>query len=149
MSHLGRMLRLLAVAGLVVAGSFAVVSPAAGAETPLAGIDRPALAALCERYQGGLLEKLPPPYGYGCELSDGRINCLETTECSFRRLDDRPPLEESCERAGGKYRQQEDVATFTCWTEEEEILVVCDGLWSEDCGFASEPHDQPMPKPSH
>jgi hypothetical protein len=133
---------------LVVAGSVAAVPNAAGAQTPLAGIDQPALVAICERFQGRLLDKLPPPHRYGCELSDGRIGCLETTECSFHRLDDQPPFEESCDRGRGKYRQL-DVATFGCWTEVEVILLICDGPWVQDCGVASEPHEQPMPKPSH
>ncbi len=148
MSHSRRMPRLLAVALLAIAGSVAVLPNAAGAEKPLPGIDKPALAALCERFQGRLLEKLPPPHSYGCELSDGRIGCLETTECTLRRLDERPPFEQSCERGRGKYRQL-DAITFSCWTEQVEILVICDGPWVQECGVTSEPHEQPMPKPSH
>lgn len=143
MPYLSRMLRLLVVAVLVVAGSFAAVSNAAAGEKPRAGIDPPTLVALCERFQGRFLEELRPPYRYGCELSDGRINCLETTECTFLRLDDRPPFEESCERAGGRYLHK-DIAIFGCWTKQDEVLVACYETWDE-CGITSQPNEQPMP----
>jgi hypothetical protein len=144
--HLRRMLRLLTVAVLVVVGSFAAVSKATAGETHHEGIDPRALVVLCDRYQGRYLEELPKPYSYGCDLSDGQIGCLETTECSFRRLGDRPPFEERCERVGGKFSYK-DFSIFSCWTEEDTVLVFCDETWSE-CGITSLPNEQPMPIPS-
>ncbi|MEO3780220.1 hypothetical protein ABGB16_26060 [Micromonospora sp. B11E3] len=109
-SVLRRMLRLLACTLLAVVGSCVVVSSPADAQESPAGIDYGTLVAVCDRYQGTFVEgDLPSPYRYGCLLSDGQINCLETTECFFFRLDDgRPPFEESCDRGSGEFKVVDD-----------------------------------------
>ncbi|HCT78864.1 MAG TPA: hypothetical protein DGT23_20350 [Micromonosporaceae bacterium] len=137
------MLRLQAVAVLVAA--FVAVAPnaaAAGVSTSREGIEPKTLATICEQFQGEFHEDPKSRYPYGCELSDGGINCLETTECSYLRLGNLPPLEESCKRAGGKYLK--DILVFICWIQVYEVQVTCDQNM-DNCGAGSIPNEQPMP----
>jgi hypothetical protein len=146
-SRLGRILRLFAVTVLIVAGTCAVTPQAVAAgeprdDKPLPGIELPALVELCDHYRGKFVEELEKPYRYGCVLPDGDIRCDETTACTFFRLADGLPFEQTCDRIGGKWYYLRDLYVVACWTVPPfQVVLECDPEW-ETCSIG---HDQPMP----
>ncbi|MBB5873538.1 hypothetical protein F4553_006972 [Allocatelliglobosispora scoriae] len=138
MPHLSRVLRLPAVAALVALLVAVAPSTASAGATAREGIDSKALATICAALQGEFRQDPKSPYPYGCELPEGSIRCEKSARCGYFRLDDLPPLQESCGRVGGKYHQL--LLDYTCWVRDLEIQVICDV--DGDCGVG---HEQPMP----
>ena len=146
MSHLRKTLRLLAVAMLFLFGSGVAVPNAAGAETPATGIDYQTLVGLCDYYQGRIVEReLPPPYRYGCQVSDGDIDCLETTECDFIPFGDLPPFQVTCDTVGGRWSLDDKLGTISCDTDRDDVVLTC-GFRELTCTFVLD-NEPPMPIP--
>lgn len=148
---LRKMLRLLTIAVLFAGGSAVAVSAPAGADEtpPVPGVDYRTLIVLCDQFRGDFIEdkdeRLPAPYRYGCVVTDGQIECLETTDCIFVIAADyleRPPFEETCQRWGGKFQRLLETI-YGCDGEDDDIYVNCSH--SNECQLTVMENEQPMP----
>ncbi|GAB4052596.1 hypothetical protein [Catellatospora paridis] len=142
MHRVSKLLRLLTVSALTIAGFVAGLAGPATAGDPPPTVSPETLQVLCKTLGGAYSEQRT---SYSCDFTDTVILC-QNDRCGYASRLENPPLRDECEYAGGLFGELAS-GIYVCELLAGELTADCTNpldWWSEQpmsvCAVEFRPH---------